>query len=167
MNMDLFFKKGKNCKRGKCTQRAVLPFGDSCISGHLSGIFVLVSYLAFMINPAGYGKASGRNYDFKTTIISLCLTPVYIAMFALYAVFIRKRSLRGIGFAVKGIKIAKEYGLGLLIGLAMMFAVVFGEILIGGIKFTGISLSANAVPLIRQHTGGLSLMASVFSMTSP
>lgn len=116
------------------------------------GIFftsqIAVSYLSFIINPAGYSSAKGTDYDFPTVLISLYMTAAAIAIFVLYAVLVQKRSLRGLGFAVKKFNIAKEYGRGLLIGLGMMSAAVPGEILIGGVKFTGISLSAKAVPLI-------------------
>jgi membrane protease YdiL (CAAX protease family) len=148
MDTDIFFTKGETVKEASAHKGLFYPLEIIVFLAVFFASQIIVSYLSFIINHAGYSKANGSNYDSSTMLISLYLTAVVIVIFVLYAVFVQKRSLRGLGFAVKRIKIAKEYGRGLLIGLGMMSAVVLGEIIIGGVGFTGISLSANTVPLI-------------------
>jgi len=154
MNLDIFLKKGDTVKAASAHKGLFYPLEIVVFMLIFMVSQISVSLVAYALNPAGYSKASGTNYDFRTILLSLYLTLICIVIFVLYSVFVQKRTLRGLGFAVKGFNVAKEYGCGLLIGLAMMSAVVLGEILIGGIKFTGIIFSANTIPLILLFFGG-------------
>jgi membrane protease YdiL (CAAX protease family) len=144
MDLDIFFTKGETVKEASAHKGLFYPLEIVIFLAVLVVSQIAVSYLAFLIKHAGYNSENGT----ASMLLSLYITAVTLVIFVLYAVLVQKRSLRGLGFAVKGIKIAKEYGLGLLIGLVMMFAVVLGEILVGGVEFTGISLSVNIVPMI-------------------
>lgn len=148
MNLELFTEKRETVKEASAHKGLFYPLEII--------IFLALFFLAqFIIAYAGYWfkTVTVRNTgstpsDFSMTIMVLFLTVVYIIIFVPYAVFVQKRSLRGLGFAVKGVNVAREYGSGLLIGLLMMTATVVGEVLIGGIQFKGFALTADLVPPI-------------------
>jgi membrane protease YdiL (CAAX protease family) len=148
MNTDIFFAKGETVKEASAHKGLFYPLEIVVFLVIFYASQIVASYLLSVINAARNSGAKNAGYDSYTLLIYLYITAVTIGIFVLYAVLVQKRSLRGLGFAVKKIRIAKEYGCGLLIGLCMIFAVVLGEMLIGGVKFTGISLSADTVPLI-------------------
>lgn len=81
-----------------------------------------------------------------TTLIARCLlTLIPILVFLCYGCFVQKRPLSSFGFSLTRVNAAGDYGIGFLIGLLMMTAVILLEITFGYIHFTGMN-GASVIP---------------------
>lgn len=148
MNLELFTEKRETVKEASAHKGLFYPLEIIIFMALFILSQIVISYLEYRLKPEIFSSTGSTGSDSSAMILELFLTAVYIIIFVLYAVLVQKRSLRGLGFAVKGVNVAKEYGSGLLIGLLMMAATVFGEILIGGVQFKGLALTAAMVPSI-------------------
>lgn len=81
-------------------------------------------------------------------LFTLLFTAVPFAVAVLWCVLVQKRPFTGIGFRTKGLKPSREYGIGLLIGLLLMTAMIMAEVALGQIRFTGFGKPADFLLVI-------------------
>jgi len=148
MNLELFEEKRETVKEASAHKGLFYPLEIIIFMALLILSEMIIAYIQYHLIPGRFSNAGSIDSDLSMTVMGLFLTVVSAIIFVLYAVLVQKRSLRGLGFAVKGVHVAREYGSGLLIGMLMMAATVLGEILIGGIQFKGLALTAAMVPSI-------------------
>lgn len=113
------------------------------------GLAVTNSYGFERFASEGFGSFMSYIYDYINnlpewfTVISLFATAIMTLLVIVYCRGVEGRSYASLGLRKKGM--AKNYGFGYLIGIAMITATVALAVALGGAKFTGLNSSVSVL----------------------
>ena len=129
------------------------------IVGMPLGIVLSQSYGFERVASEGIGKFMAYVNDYLNnlpewfTVLSLVDTAIATFLYFVYCRGIEGRSYASMGIRKKGM--AKNYGFGYIIGIAMITATVVLSVLFGGVKFTGLNSGVSFIYIALYFLGYL------------